>query len=79
MIPTNAILDVNNEYTIRCIQLLNVGRLPWCDWCEREQIVNNFQSYTFRNQKAALSHPSRVNVLVRVIAKKANDTLVDPS
>jgi len=36
-------------------------------------------SYTFENHRAAFSARAKVNVLVGVIAKWVNDTLVAPS
>jgi len=74
----NTILAVNNEVSIRCMQLLSVRRLFGCDLCQRQQSVNDFQSYTFDNQMAPLDAPSMVNVLVRVTAAKTNATLVAP-
>jgi len=76
IIHTNALMEVNTEYMIGCIQLLSVQRLFRCDKCERQQSVNDFEPYTFSNQWAALSHPSKADVEVGVIAKKVNDTLV---
>jgi len=78
-IHTNAILDVNNVYMNGCIQLLSVQRLFRWHSCERQQSVNDFWSYTFANQWTALSHLSTVNVLVRIIVKKTNETLVTTS
>jgi len=79
MILRNAILDGNDEYTIRWIQLLSVRRLCQCDQCERPQSVNDFSFHTVDNHRAALSHPSKVNELVGVIAEKANDAVVAAS
>jgi hypothetical protein len=76
---TNAILDVSNVYMICCIQLLSEQRLFRCDYCEHQQSVHNLKSSTFGYQWAALSHPSKVNVLVGVLAKKANDPLIATS
>jgi hypothetical protein len=55
-------LNVHNEYTISYIRLLSVQRLFQCDYCECQQSVNDFLSYTFSNQWAALSHPSKADV-----------------
>ena len=41
--------------------------------------IINFQSYKFQNQRAALSPPATVYVLVGIISNKANDTVVAPS
>ena len=79
IIHTNVIMDVKTVHMIRCIQLLSVQRLFRCDSCEHQQSVNDFKSYTFGNQWAALSHPAKLIVLVGVIAKKANDMLVATS
>ena len=79
IILTNAILDVNNVYMIHCIQLLCVQRLFLCDSCEHQHSVNDFESYTFGIQWAALSHTAKVNSLVGVIAKNGNDKLVATS
>jgi len=76
IIHTNAFLDVNNVFMIRCIQLVGVQRLFRCDYCDRQQSVNDFDSYTFGNHWAALAHTAKVNVLVGVIVKKTNDTLI---
>jgi len=76
---TNAIMEVNTEYMIGCIQSLSVQRLFQCDQCERQQSVNDFESYTLNNQWAVLSHCSKADVEVGVIAKKVNDTLVATS
>jgi len=35
-------LDVNYEYTIRCIQLVSVQKLFRCDSGERHESVNDF-------------------------------------
>jgi hypothetical protein len=40
--------------------------------------VNHLSSYTFDNQRAALSCHSKVRVLVGCIAEKAMDTLIAP-
>jgi hypothetical protein len=79
LLHTNATLDVNNVYMIHCIELLSVQRLFRCNECERQQSVHDFKSYTSGTQWAALSHPSKANVEVSVIAKKANDPLVATS
>jgi len=79
IIHTNTILDVNNVYIIRCIQLLSVQRLFRCDKYKRQQSVNNFMSDAIGNRWTALSHPLKVNVQVGVIEKKANDPLVATS
>jgi len=79
IIHTNALLEVNNEYMIGCIRVLSVQRLFRCHQCERQQSVKDIESYTFNNQWAALSHPSKPDVEVGVIAKKVNDTLVATS
>jgi len=72
MIHTNVILDVKKAYMIGCMQLFSVQRQFRCDKCERQQSVNDFKSYRFGNQWAALSYCSKVNVQVGVIVKKAN-------
>ena len=79
MILTNAILDVNDKYTIHCVQLSSVQRLFRCDQCQFQPNVNDFQSYTISNQRAALLHSSNRNVLVSIIANMANDMIVGPS
>ena len=76
IIHANAILDVNNVYMNRCVQLLGAQWLFRCDQSERQQSVNDLQSYTFGNQLAGLSYHSKVNVLVGVKVKKANYMLV---
>ena len=67
-------MEVNTEYIIGCIQLLCVQRLFPCDSCERQQSVKDFESYTFSNLWAALSHPSKADAEDGVIAKKVNYT-----
>ena len=79
MIFTNTILVVNNVDTIHCIQLFSVRRLCGCDSCVCQQSVNDFWCYTFGNQWAALSHPSKVNVSVGVVDETANYTHVATS
>jgi len=44
-----------------------------------QQSINGFCSFTFGNQRAALSHTSRENVLGGVIARKASGTLIAAS
>jgi len=46
---------------------------------EQQRSTNNFQSYTFNNQRAVFSTPAKVDVFIRIIANRANDTLVAPS
>jgi len=78
-IHTNAILDVNNLYIIRCVQLSGAQRVLCCDSNQCQQSMNDLESDTFGNQLAALSHRSKVNVLVASKEKKANDMLVATS
>jgi len=79
IIHANTILYVNNVYFNRCIQLLGAQRLFRCDSSERQQSVNDLQSYTFSNQLAGLSYQSKVNILVGVQVKKTNYMLVATS
>jgi len=72
IIHANAKLDVNNVYMKRSGQLLGAQRPLRCDSIERQQSVNDLQSYTFGNQLAGSSYHSKVNALVGVKAKKAN-------
>jgi len=78
-IHRNTILVVNNDYMVCCIQLLRVPSPFPTVYCERQQIINYVWLYTFGYQRAALSHPSKVNVLVSFIAERASNLLVDPS
>jgi hypothetical protein len=41
--------------------------------------VNNVYSYTFDNQRAALSAHAEVNILVAITTDNTNDTLVSQS
>jgi len=58
------------------IQLLMVQQLLGCVYGERQCSVNDFLSYTFSNQRATTSDPSKVKVLVVLIGKKESDMLV---
>jgi len=79
IIHANAILDINNGYMNRCIQLLGAQKLFRCDSSERQQSVNDLKSSTFANQLAGLLYHSNLSVLVGVEAKKANYMLVATS
>ena len=79
IIHKNAMLVFNNDTTISCIQLLRVWWQYRCVQCERKRRVNDILSYKFCNQRAALSYPSKVNVLVGFIAKMVSDALIAPS
>jgi hypothetical protein len=79
IIHANTILDGNNVYVNCCIQLLGTQRLFQCDQSERQQSVNDLQSYTFGNQLVGLTSHSKVNVLVGVKGKKTNYMLVATS
>jgi len=79
IIHANGLLDVNNVYLNHCVQLLGAQMLFRCDQSERQQSVNDSQSYTFGNQLAGLSYHSKVNVFVGVKAKKTNYMLVATS
>ena len=74
----NAIPDVNNVYTICPIRWLSVGRLFVVSPAKnkRQWRVNDFNSFIFDNQSAAVLCHSKVNVLAGVIAKKAIDKFV---
>ena len=52
---------------------------PWsinCASMECQGCVKDVYSYTFGNQRAALSSPSKVNVFVGRIANKASNILI---
>jgi len=79
IIHAHCILDVNNVYMNRAVQLFGAQRLFRCDLSERQQSVNDLQSYTFGTQLAGLSHHSKVNVLVGIKVNKAHYMLVATS
>jgi len=79
VVHRNDTLAVNNGYMIIYIQLLTIQWLLGCVYGECQWSVNDFPSYTFGNQRAASSHPSKVKVLVVVIGKMDSDTLVTSS
>jgi len=79
MILKNTIIDVSNRCGICCTQWLSVRRLFRCVKSDCQQSVDDSYSYTFDNHRAPFSPRSKLNVLVRVKAEKANNMLVAPS
>jgi hypothetical protein len=75
IIYTNAMLDVNNEYTIGCIQLLSLQRQFHCNKYQGQKSVNDFYSSTIGNQWAALPYAFKVNGLVSIKVKHTNNML----
>ena len=78
-IDRNDTLAVNNDYIIIWIELLTIQRLLGCVDGEHQRSVNDFPSYTFGIQRAALSHSSEVNVLVASIGNQESEMLVAAS